>query len=66
MAASRVAGGEDMVEGGQLVIDKTGAYGGRFVATKDGFAVEEFSATEMAIVNTLVAGVADDEHENEA
>ncbi len=49
MAASRVAGGEDYVEGGKLVIDDTGVYGGRFVATEDGFAVEEFAAPKMVL-----------------
>jgi uncharacterized membrane protein len=66
MAASRVAGGKDMVEGGQLVIDESGIYGGRFVATEDGFAVEEFAATEDGVVETLVVGVTEDEDENEA
>ena len=63
MAASRVAGGEDYVEGGKLVIDDTGAYGGRFVATDDGFAVEGFAATEDGVVDALVVGVADEEEE---
>jgi len=66
IAASRVAGGEDMVEGGKLVIDDTGAYGGRFVATEDGFAVEGFAATEEGVVDALVVGVPEDEEDEES
>jgi len=46
MAVTQVAGNEDEVEASQLVIDDSGLYGGRFVATKDGFAVEEVEATD--------------------
>lgn len=53
-AAARVAGGEDQVEGGQVVIDDTGTYGGRFVATKDGFAVLAMEATDEGMT---VAGL---------
>jgi len=35
-AVSRVAGGEDQVEGSSLVVDESGAYGSRFLATADG------------------------------
>lgn len=45
-AAARVAGGEDQVESSQVVVDDSGVYGGRFVATKDGFAVLAMAATE--------------------
>jgi uncharacterized membrane protein len=38
-SAARVATGEDMVEGAQMTVDDSGMYGGRYVATKDGFAV---------------------------
>jgi len=65
LAASRMAGGEDYAEGGQLVIDESGIYGGRFVATEDGFAVEEIAATDEAVVNSLVVGVAEDDTEDE-
>jgi uncharacterized membrane protein len=44
-AALRVVGGEDQVEGGQIVVDDSGVYGSRFVATKDGFAVVAMEAT---------------------
>ncbi len=59
--ASRVAGGEDQVEGGKLVIDETGAYGGRFVANEEGFAVEAFAATDDGVVDALVVGVVEEE-----
>jgi len=65
MAASRVAVGEDQVEGGKLVIDDTGVYGGQFVANEDGFAVEAMAVTEDGVVDALVVGVAD-EDEDEA
>ncbi|MFC2038139.1 hypothetical protein ACFLYD_09350 [Chloroflexota bacterium] len=45
LALGRVARGEDEVEAGSLVLDDTGVYGGRFVATEDGFAVEEIAVT---------------------
>ena len=64
MTASRVAGDEDQVEGGKLVIDDTGAYGGRFVANEEGFAVEAMAVTEDGVVDALVVGVADDEEES--
>lgn len=46
LSASRLAGGEDEVEGASVVVDDSGAYGGRFVATPDGFAVEQMAASE--------------------
>jgi len=46
LEVSQVAGNEDEVEASKLVVDESGMYGGRFVATKDGFAVEAAEATE--------------------
>lgn len=46
LAVFQVAGNEDEVEAAKLVIDESGVYGGRFVATKDGFAVEGAEAIE--------------------
>lgn len=66
IALDRVAGGEDEVEAGSLVIDDTGAYGERFIATEDGFAVEEMVVTDEGIEDTLVVGVLDDEEEDES
>ena len=64
IAVGRVAVGEDEVEAGSLVIDDTGVYGGRFVATEDGFAVEEMAVTDEGIEDVLVVGVPDEEEEN--
>jgi hypothetical protein len=61
IAAGRLAAGEDAVEAGALVIDDTGAYGGRFVATQDGFAVEEMAVTDEGIEDVLVVGVPEEE-----
>jgi uncharacterized membrane protein len=54
-AAARVAGGEDRVEAGQIVVDDSGVYGERFLATKDGFAVVAMEATDQGVT---VAGLA--------
>jgi uncharacterized membrane protein len=64
-AAGRVAGGEDEIEGGSLVVDESGLYGGRFVATKEGFAVEEMAVTAEGVVEGLTVGVVEDEAEEE-
>jgi len=45
-AAGRVAGGEDQIEGGTLLVDDSGLYGGRFLATENGFVVEEIEIKE--------------------
>ena len=65
IAAGRVAGGEDEVEGGVLVADETGVYGGRFVATPEGFAVEQMVATDEGVVDGIVVGVPVDEEDKE-
>jgi len=54
-AVSRVAGGEDEVEGSSLVVDETGAYGSRFVATEGGFVVERITATDEAVTDEVLA-----------
>ena len=58
-SAARVAVGEDMVEGAQIMVDDSGVYGGRFVATKDGFAVVAMEATEDGITLAGLAAAAD-------
>jgi len=63
LALGRVAAGEDAVEAGSLIIDDAGLYGSRFVATEDGFAVEEVSVTDDGIEDILVVGVDDKEAE---
>jgi uncharacterized membrane protein len=63
-AASRIAGGEDEIEGGTIVVDDTGLYGGRFVATPEGFAVMALQADDEGVtVAALVA--AEDETEDQ-
>jgi uncharacterized membrane protein len=59
--ASRVAGGEDEVEGGLLAVDEDGIYGGRFVATETGFVVEEMAATDEGVVGGITMGVVEEE-----
>ena len=55
-AATRIAGGEDEIEGGKIVVDDSGVYGGRFVATPDGFAVMAMQAGDEGVtVAALVA-----------
>ncbi len=58
MAAARIAGGEDEVEGGQVVIDDSGVYGSRFVATKDGIAVMAMAADDESVEIAALAVVA--------
>jgi uncharacterized membrane protein len=54
-SAARVAGGEDSLDASQVVVDDSGVYGGRFVATKDGFAVVAIEATDEGVT---IAGLA--------
>jgi uncharacterized membrane protein len=60
-AASRVAGGKDMVEGSQIMVDDSGVYGGQFVATKDGFAVVAMEATDEGVVVASLTGTTEGE-----
>lgn len=64
-SATRVAGGKDSVEGGKIVIDDSGTYGGRFYATQDGFIVEGISATEEGVDHFLAAGLLEEESGSE-
>jgi len=65
-AAARVAGGEDQVEGSQVVVDDSGVYGGRFVATKDGFAVLAMAATEEGVTVAGLAATTEEKAEEES
>jgi len=56
-SAARIAGGEDSVEGSKLVVDDSGAYGGRFLATKEGFVIEEMAADEEGVTHVVAAGL---------
>jgi uncharacterized membrane protein len=49
-AASRVAGGEDEVEGSSVVVTDDAVVGEQFVATEDGFAVRRTMATDEGVV----------------
>ena len=64
-ATSRVAAGEDMVEGSQMVVDDSGMYGGRFVATKDGFAVVAMEATDEGVIVAGMTGTVEEETDAE-
>ena len=65
LVAERQAGGEDEVEGGRIVVDDTGAYGARFVATKDGFAAEAIESTDEGVVAAAVVGTVEEGEEEE-
>ncbi len=47
---SRVAAGDDMVEGSELVVTEGEVSGSQFVATEEGFAVRSFDATEEGVL----------------
>lgn len=64
-AAARVAGGEDQVEAGQIVVDDSGVYGERFLATKEGFAVVAMEANEDGVTVAGLAATAEDEEASE-
>jgi uncharacterized membrane protein len=49
-AASRVAGGEDEVEGSSVIVTDDATVGTQFVATEDGFAVRRATATDEGVV----------------
>ncbi|MGB2910770.1 MAG: DUF1269 domain-containing protein [Anaerolineales bacterium] len=59
IAVGRVAGDADQVEGAAVVIDDTGVYGGRFIATGAGFAVERITVTDEGSVDEVVAAAGD-------
>lgn len=60
-AAERIAAGEDEIEGGQIVIDDSGIYGGRYVATKEGFAVVALEATDEGVTIEGMVGKVNEE-----
>ena len=63
-SAARLAGGEDSLEGGKVVVDDSGVYGGRFYATQEGFVVEGIAATEEGSEAFLAAGVVSEPEES--
>lgn len=62
-SAARVAGGEDSVEAGRIVVDDSGVYGGRFFATEDGFVVEGLAADDEGVDYLIGAGLVEEEAE---
>lgn len=62
-SAARLAGGEDSLEGGRIVVDDSGVFGGRFFATQDGFVVEGLAAGEGGMETFLAAGIAGEAEE---
>lgn len=63
IALGRVAGNEDYVEGGGVVIGEDEVVGGQFVATPEGFAVRTVDATDEGAVISEAAGVVEEESE---
>jgi hypothetical protein len=60
-SAARVAGGEDSVEGGKVVVDDSGVYGSRFFATKEGFVVEGLAVDEEGAQYVAAAGLLEED-----
>lgn len=59
-SAARLAAGEDSVEGGKIVVDDSGVYGGRFFATEDGFVVEGVAADDEGVEYLAAAGLVEE------
>ena len=64
-AVDRMAVGDDVVEGDSLVVDDTGVYESKFIATPEGFAVELITATDDVVVDEIIVGIAEDEEDEE-
>lgn len=64
-SASRVAAGEDSLEASKIVVDDSGAYGGRFFATKEGFLVEGLAANQDGVEHIIAAGLLEEESGDE-
>ncbi len=60
-SAARVAGGEDSVEGGKIVVDDSGVYGGRFFATEEGFVIEGLAADDEGVDYIAAVGLMEEE-----
>lgn len=65
VAAARVAGGEDEVEGGQIVVDEGSVYGERFVVNPEGFAVIAAAADDEGGTVAGMAATVEEESEGE-
>jgi uncharacterized membrane protein len=58
--AARSAGNEEEAEGGAIVVDDSGAYGGRYVATREGFVVEDFALTEEGMIDEMLVATSEE------
>ena len=65
-AAQRVAGNEEEVEGSAIFVSEDEVIGGRYVATKDGFAVIAAEADEAGVTVLGAEGTFEDEEGEEA
>jgi uncharacterized membrane protein len=63
-SVARLAGGEDSLEGGKLVVDDSGVYGGRFFASKEGFVVEGLAADEEGVDYFAAAGTLEESEQS--
>jgi uncharacterized membrane protein len=59
-SAARLAGGEGSVKGGKIVVDDSGVYGGRFLATEDGFVVEGLAVDDEGADYLVAAGTVEE------
>ena len=59
--AARVSAGADSVEGGRIAVDDSGVYGGRFLATPEGFVVEGMAVNEEGAEYFAAAGLIEEE-----
>ena len=64
-SVSRVAGDEEYAEGGQIVVGEDAVVGGRFVATKEGFAVIGMEADDEGVTYLEAEGIFEDDEEYE-
>lgn len=64
-AAARVAGGEGKVEAGAVVVDGSGLYGSKFVATPEGFAAIALQADDEGLTVAAIAAVEDEIEDKE-
>ncbi len=64
-SACRIAGGAESIEGGKIVVDDSGVYGGRFFATKEGSMVEGMSVDQEGVEHFVVAGLMEEVSDDE-
>lgn len=64
-AASRIAGGENEIEGSQVVVDDSGVYASRFLATENGFVVLALEETDEGVTAAGLAATTAEAAEDE-